>query len=845
MLRAIFVAALLFAQGVAGQGTTGTSCPAGTYLLRDGSCVTQCPPGTFPDVDVCVPIPSDGTETFVPSPSPSATVLPSTPLPTPFQTTDFFTNDSSVVGGGGCPTGTVLTTSGTCVRITPPPTPYPTPGFYKNDTSVTGCPTGAYITSNGTCVFPSALPTPFPTRQACPDGMMMTTTGDCIHLTPPPTPAPTRQVCPDGTISTTTGDCIRLTPLPTSAPTRQVCPDGTILTPTGSCVRVTSPPTPFPTPGFFRNDTKPPCPVGFFMTPDGVCKQIPPNFGNDTMSPCPTGFFMTPAGFCVSFDAMCDKEMAGTRFNPETRRCECPFNMWIVRNRTATTRDDFAMCAPIPSSVVTTLPPPRIACASFIPNTVYVKDLDTCLCARDFPVIVPMPDDPMLPFRCAQAGTESPIATCLLPTYFDFLEGRCVFPEFLRNDTNIDIDGTPLPTVRPTPIVAPSKPMTPRPTPLAPSNPMTPRPTRLTNPSAPPTPLPTRIYMRSAYPTPSAPPTDRPTPRPTRNPETTPSSTRTPRPAEAIWADVSRPPLPSVDAKPPRDEIPRLPLPSPWVPRRNITLESWEMPPRIDSTIQLPGADSTAVDRPETIQQVQASLACSLRLPLENVRITNITVVSGTGTRRPIQLDPSAYALTSNGNKECLQILNDTASPVRRRRLQGSSGGDTVVVDYAIVNPPVEIVALTATELTTILTESPTMTTVAANVGSSGVVVTTEGSANNAGGQPSAPPTATDDSSPSVPSWAAAAGGAAAGAAIVIAVVSLVSILRRRGARRVPPPPPPRRTAFPTSPQVHVVYPGNAAHIYMNPVAAQTLRTAPSPSHRMIYEPRTLTSARV
>jgi hypothetical protein len=288
-----------------------------------------------------------------------------------------------------------------------------------------------------------------------------------------------------------------------------------------------------------------------------------------------------------------------------------------------------------------------------------------------------------------------------------------------------------------------------------------------------------------------------------------------------------------------------MPLPSPWVPRRNITLESWEMPPRIDSTIQLPGADSTAVDRPEAIQQFQASLACSLRLPLENVRITNITVVSSAGTRRPIQLDPSAYALTSNGNKECLQILNDTASPVRRRRLQGSSGGETVVVDYAIVNPPVEIVALTASELTTILTESPTMTSVAANVGSSGMVVTTESSANTAGGQASPPPTNTDESSPPVPSWVAPVAGGAAGAAVVIAAVSLVAIFRRRRRAVTAVPVTQNRTAFPTSPQVHIVYPGNATNIYMNPAAPQRLRPPPPPSRRMIYEPHTLTSARV
>jgi hypothetical protein len=74
--------------------------------------------------------------------------------------------------------------------------------------------------------------------------------------------------------------------------------------------------------------------------------------------------------------------------------------------------------------------------------------------------------------------------------------------------------------------------------------------------------------------------------------------------------------------------------------------------------------------------------------------------------------------MNSNGTVVCYEV-GGSARLLRSRRLQNT---DTQVdINYLIVNPTIEILALNATEFAAVIQSSPTIQTVAQSVGSSGV----------------------------------------------------------------------------------------------------------------------------
>jgi hypothetical protein len=146
-------------------------------------------------------------------------------------------------------------------------------------------------------------------------------------------------------------------------------------------------------------------------------------------------------------------------------------------------------------------------------------------------------------------------------------------------------------------------------------------------------------------------------------------------------------------------------MPSPWRPARNITIAPEDRPPYIASQIKFPGANATAFQAPEKFQEIQMSLACTLRLALEKIRLTNITI---TDPRLPtVIIDATRFLLSSNGTVGCFKIERNTSNTTAAtaatntrtglRRLQATTGSQ-VQVDYYIVEPPTEILALTPTE---------------------------------------------------------------------------------------------------------------------------------------------------
>ena len=323
------------------------------------------------------------------------------------------------------------------------------------------------------------------------------------------------------------------------------------------------------------------------------------------------------------------------------------------------------MCAPAPVSVK---PVPHINCRSFIPYTVYDFTLKICVCDADHPVVVANPKDPFMSYGCAVAGTPTTVKQCPRPSYFDFIEGGCVGwqPE-------------PEPTSTATATAMPSR-----------------------KPSS--TPTPTR--------------TSKPTNIP-NSATTTPSASRTPKPSARIYADISRAPLPTIAVRPPPPAAALSPAPSPWAKKVNLVLEAADRPPYIDARMTMVGGNATALARPEKIQQLQASLACALRMPLENIRIRNITVTDAAGSVKRVDVDPSQFMMAGDGSTNCYDLRNVTAAARRLRALGASTG--SVSVDYAIVEPSDDILALDTTQFNEVVSTSPILLDMAASVGSTGV----------------------------------------------------------------------------------------------------------------------------
>lgn len=145
------------------------------------------------------------------------------------------------------------------------------------------------------------------------------------------------------------------------------------------------------------------------------------------------------------------------------------------------------------------------------------------------------------------------------------------------------------------------------------------------------------------------------------------------------------------------------------------------MPPYIQSSLKFPGANVTKMQQPEVIQDIQASLACALNLALDNIRIENVTVRRVGAS--PIVISVSTLPALRGNLSGCFRPA--VASP---RLLRGNvrilqATDNSVDVDYYIVEPSADVLALSKSEFSNVLANSAPMTEIAASVGSSGVTV--------------------------------------------------------------------------------------------------------------------------
>lgn len=154
------------------------------------------------------------------------------------------------------------------------------------------------------------------------------------------------------------------------------------------------------------------------------------------------------------------------------------------------------------------------------------------------------------------------------------------------------------------------------------------------------------------------------------------------------------------------------PSPSAWIIRNpiNLTALGLPRPEAIVSRLSLPSANVSEIIKPVKLQELLINLGCTFRMPLENIRITNITMLGSDGKLETIPFDKTLVNLNSSGIVVCLPSAAAASGNLRaRRRLQTSSGsgsGNNVNVEYAILNPSDDILSLDDAEFQTVVASS-------------------------------------------------------------------------------------------------------------------------------------------
>jgi hypothetical protein len=190
----------------------------------------------------------------------------------------------------------------------------------------------------------------------------------------------------------------------------------------------------------------------------------------------------------------------------------------------------------------------------------------------------------------------------------------------------------------------------------------------------------------------------------------------------SLYSNLRMSPLPS--ARPsaiPVASIINEPFPSPWIISDKFVVELSNIPVYIPSRLNLVAEDISNFEKPETVQQLQSSLACSLRMPLDRIRIEAIYKVSlVSGEKTKLLIDPISWMIGNNNSDNCIRFENATANTKSiARRMQKSESESQIQIDYLILEPTREVLALNSTEFAKVIASSSTMISFAMSVGSS------------------------------------------------------------------------------------------------------------------------------
>jgi hypothetical protein len=194
------------------------------------------------------------------------------------------------------------------------------------------------------------------------------------------------------------------------------------------------------------------------------------------------------------------------------------------------------------------------------------------------------------------------------------------------------------------------------------------------------------------------------------------------------------------------------PSPSAWIIRNpvNLTALGLPRPEALVSRLSFPFANITEMIKPVKLQELLINIGCTFRMPLENIRITNITMLDADGKLQIVTFDKTLVNLNSSRIVVCLPRSqpsqpsqpSTTAANLLSRRLQqsGSGSGNNINVDYAILNPSDNILSLDDAEFQTVVASSA-LADYQASIGS----VASVGVSNTADPNTSAMMSLTDD----------------------------------------------------------------------------------------------------
>lgn len=718
-------------------GSCYGSCPSGTYAYSS-DCVSTCPSGTQPENGNCVSGTGCSSYSYngqCVSACPTGTYYYNNVCYDTCPTNTIVSVDScieecpygSYMSNGQCVTGCRWTFRGECSDecwksgnyikfpgsnecVTSCPKVYE----MKNNTCLDACAPGQKLVGTG-CVDKCPMQMPYANGNRCDMSCPVyvdTTTYNCVDSCPSGTTLNGKRCEKDSVPTCNTNQYLDASntcrDIPSCSSTQflgsdYLCYDAPItsvscnstqyINSNGTCVN------------FPERET---CMENEVLSSDGKCivvSEIHCNenqwyFNNTCISACKDGEFLDMNGKCNDPQKMCHESLPGGYYNTTTQKCDCPLSFWITRIPNAQPPKSPIQC------VQTRMDnPPRIDCQSFIPYTVYITEFDTCVCNTEYPVIVQNTDDWFLPFKCASQGTTTNVKPCDREYYFDFLKGECVKGDIYRIPTF-----TPIVTSKPDATWSPRPSYTAIPSIIVRES-MTPKPSQTM------TAMPSRRPSQSASLTRSPKPSDRP-----GSPSSSISVSRTPRPSAAIYADVSRKPLPSVKPLPP-PLVAKSPAPSPWPKKVEVVLEPEEKPAYIEAKVSVSGGNATEMTKPEKIQEMQASLACTLRMPLENILITNITYVDEKGVIQKLDVDPTKFMMAGDGSTECYDMkkpVNSTGG----RLLRSLQATGAIEVDYAIVAPSDDILAMDTTQMQQVISTSPIMIQAANSVGGTKLTAT-------------------------------------------------------------------------------------------------------------------------
>jgi hypothetical protein len=199
-----------------------------------------------------------------------------------------------------------------------------------------------------------------------------------------------------------------------------------------------------------------------------------------------------------------------------------------------------------------------------------------------------------------------------------------------------------------------------------------------------------------------------------------PSNSRYPMPSSSATRTVGyvKPSFSALPSRLPRPtkHVILSPIPVTQRPSQSPAIK----PPVVNSQLVINNGNVTYLSDSKTLQYIQASLACAAGVPLENIRILNITQRAN-GTQAVVLYDRAAPGLTSDGSAACYRPVIATTSPNALARRMQTVDETSIAVDYAIIDPPVSLLEPTVFAAT--ITGDVGIASIVAESGASGVDV--------------------------------------------------------------------------------------------------------------------------